>query len=104
MSPEFARRAVLMLWLGAMGLVVYKEFGNPANPGKPLPRPCKLIPVSIGYTGLGFIAEVLPTVAFLIALGITVGEVVTQDNPVTNVFNDLAGSIQRENASVAAAG
>ena len=104
MSPDFARRAVLLMWLGAVGVVGYKEFGNPKNPGRPLPRPCKLIPPAIGYTGLGLLAEFVPQVAFLVALGLTVAEVVAADNPIVNVFGQLGDSIRRENASVAAAG
>lgn len=102
MSPDFARRAVLLMWLGALGIATYKELGEPKNPGRPLPRPCKLIPVSIGYTGLGLLAELVPSLAFIVALGITIGAVIAED-PVTTVFSQLAGSIQRENAAVAAA-
>lgn len=104
MSGEFARRAVLLMWLGTVGITIYKEFGNPANPGRPLPRPCKLIPPAIGYTGLGLMAEFLPQVAFLVALGVTIGDVVATDNPFLNIFNQLADSLRRENAAVAAAG
>jgi len=103
-SPDFARRAVLLMWLGSVGVVVYKEFGSAKNPGRPLPRPCKLIPPAIGYTGLGLLAEFVPQVAFLVALGLTVAEVVTADNPVVNIASQLGESVRRENASVAAAG
>jgi hypothetical protein len=101
----FAMRGVLLMWLGAVGVVVYKEFGNPKNPDRPLPRPCKLIPPAIGYTGLGLMAQFLPTVAFLVAIGLTVSEVVMDpSNPATNIFQQLAGSITRENQAVAQAG
>jgi len=100
----FASRGVLLMWLGAIGLVVYKEFGNLRNPDRPLPRPCKLIPPSIGYTGLGVLAQFAPSVAFLLAVGLAVSEVVAQQNPVTSVFQQLADSIGRENAMVAKAG
>ena len=99
----FAARGVLLMWLAAVGIVVYKEFGNQNNPDRPLPRPCKLIPPSIGYTGLGFLAQFLPTAALLVAIGITVGEVVQQQNPVTNIFQQVADSLARENQSVAQA-
>lgn len=99
----FAARGVLLMWLGAVGLVAYKEFGNQSNPDRPLPRPCKLIPPSIGYTGLGILAQFLPTVALLVAVGLAVSEVVQQDNPVTNIFQQLADSITSENRSVAQA-
>ena len=102
-DPDFAVRGVLLMWLGAVGLVVYKEFGAATNPDRPLPRPCKLIPPAIGYTGLGILAQFLPTVAFLVAIGLTVSEVVQQDNPATNIFQQLATSITAENRSVAAA-
>lgn len=97
----FAARGVLLMWLGAVGIVVYKEFGNQSNPDRPLPRPCKLIPPAIGYTGLGLLAQFLPTLALLVAIGLTVSEVVQQDNPATNIFQQLASSIQKENQSVA---
>ena len=100
----FAARGVLLMWLGAIGIVVYKDFGNPKNPDRPLPRPCKLIPPSIGFTGLGLLAEFMPAVALLVAVGLAVSEVVTQQNPVTSIFQQLADSINRENASVAKAG
>lgn len=111
MSPDFARRAVLGMWLGALGVVFYREWGNPRNPGRPLPRPCKLIPPSIGYTGLGLLAELVPMVAFLVALGLTVAEVVAAAQreaeaggiPQT-IFDQVAASIGRENRAVAAAG
>jgi len=102
-DPGFAVRGVLMMWLGAVGIVVYKEFGNANNPDRPLPRPCQLIPPAIGYTGLGLLAQFLPTVAFLVAIGLTVAEVVQQDNPATNIFSQLATSITKENQSVAKA-
>jgi hypothetical protein len=104
MTADFARQGVLMMWIGAVGLVAYKEFGNPKNPDRPLPRPCKLIPPSIGYTGLGILAQFAPSIAFLVAIGLTVGEVVAQQNPVGSIFQNLADSINRENASVAKAG
>ncbi len=100
----FATRGILLMWLGALGIVVYKEFGNAKNPDRPLPRPCKLIPPSIGYTGLGALAQFLPGVAFLVAVGLAVSEVVAQQNPVTSIFQQLADSISKENASVAKAG
>jgi len=103
-DAQFAVRGVLLLWLGALGIVVYKEFGNPRNPDRPLPRPCKLIPPSIGYTGLGALAQFWPAGAFLIAIGLTVSEVVAQQNPVSSIFQQLADSITRENAAVAKAG
>lgn len=103
-DQAFATRGILLLWLGAVGITVYKEFGNVRNPDRPLPRPCKLIPPSIGYTGLGALAQFLPSVAFLVAVGLTVSEVVAQQNPVTSIFQQLADSIERENASVAKAG
>lgn len=103
-SADFATRGVLLMWLGAIGIVVYKEFGNPKNPDRPLPRPCKLIPPSIGYTGLGALAQFLPGVAFLVGIGLVVGEVVAQQNPVSSIFQQLADSINRENAAVAKAG
>lgn len=99
----FAQRGVLLMWLGAVGIVVYKEFGNTQNPDRPLPRPCKLIPPAIGYTGLGLLAQFLPTLALLVAIGLTVSEVVQQDNPATNIFQQLATSITKENQSVAQA-
>jgi hypothetical protein len=98
----FAAKGVLLMWLGAVGIVVWKEFGNPNNPDRPLPRPCKLIPPAIGYTGLGLLAQFLPTAALLVAVGLTVTEVV-QENPVTNVFQQLAESVSHTNRSVAAA-
>lgn len=100
----FATRGVLLLWLGALGIVVYKEFGNTKNPDRPLPRPCKLIPPSIGYTGLGALAQFWPAGAFLVAIGLAVSEVVAQQNPVSSIFQQLADSITRENAAVSKAG
>jgi hypothetical protein len=77
MNPEFARRAVMVMFLGAVAIVVWKEWGNQNNDGRPLPRPCKLIPVAIGYTGLGLISELVPALAAMLALGLTVGELVS---------------------------
>lgn len=104
-SPAFARNAILGMWLGAIAIVTYKEFGNPSNPGRPLPRPCKLIPAAIGYTGLGLLAEVAPPIAFLVALGITVGEIVMDagtSGAASTILYQLAASIQKETASVGA--
>lgn len=103
-DSTFATRGVLFMWLAAIGLVAYKEFGNPKNIDRPLPRPCKLIPPSIGYTGLGALAQFWPAGAFLIAVGLAVSEVVAQQNPVSSILQQLADSINRENASVAKAG
>jgi hypothetical protein len=103
-DQAFALRGVLLLWLAAIGIVVYREFGNPKNPDRPLPRPCKLIPPSIGYTGLGALAQFWPAGALLVAIGLAVSEVVAQQNPVGSIFQQLADSIGRENAAVAKAG
>jgi hypothetical protein len=103
-DPTFATRGILLMWLGAIGIAAYKEFGNPRNPDRPLPRPCKLIPLSIGYTGLGLLASFMPSVAFLVSIGLAVSEVVAQQNPVSSIFQQLADSISRENAAVAKAG
>jgi hypothetical protein len=100
----FAAKGVLLMWLGAIAVVVYKEnLPGANNPDRPLPRPCKLIPPSLGYTGLGLLAQFLPTVALVVAVGLTVTEVV-QENPLTtNVFQQLAESVSQTNRSVAAA-
>lgn len=103
-DASFATRGILLMWLGALGIVVYREFGNPRNLDRPLPRPCKLIPPSIGYTGLGALAQFWPGGAFLIGIGLVVSEVVAQQNPVSSIFQQLADSISRENAAVAKAG
>ncbi len=100
MNAEFARNGILMMWLGAVGIVIYKEFGNSNNPDRPLPRPCKLIPPAIGYTGLGLMAQILPGIAVLVALGLTVSEVVASDNPATNIFNQFASSVNKEVSTV----
>jgi hypothetical protein len=104
-SPAFARNGVLLMWLGSIAIVAYKEFGNQSNPGRPLPRPCKLIPGAIGYTGLGLLAELMPPIAFLVALGITVGEIVWDAGTygaASTILYQLSGSIRKETAQVGA--
>lgn len=103
MNAEFAKRAILLMWLGAVGVVTYKEFGNDNNPGRPLPRPCKLYPAAIGYTGLGFMAEFLPSVTMLVALGITIGEVVFEGGiagGTGTILSAISGSIDKTTAQV----
>ena len=101
---SFAIRGILILWLGAIGIVAYKEYGNPKNVDKPFPRPCKLIPPSIGYTGIAIMAEFAPTVAFALALALAVSEVVQTQGLSQTIFDQLANSIQKENQAVAKAG
>lgn len=101
-DSDFAQRGILVMWLGAVGIVLYKEFGNPNNPDRPLPRPCKLIPPAIGFTGLGLMAQFFPTIAFMVALGITVTELV-QQNPATSLIDALSKSIGKQTQAAAAA-
>lgn len=104
MNDRFATNGIMVMWLGAVGLVIYKEFGNANNPSRPLPRPCKLIPPAIGYTGLGLLAQFMPTLAFMVALGLTVTEVVNNQGLPHTIFDNLASSIGAENRAVAQAG
>lgn len=104
MSPEFAARGVMLLWLGAIGIVVYREFGDPNNIDKPFPRPCKLIPPSIGYTGLGVLAAFWPTAAFVVALGITIGEAISQAGAFQALLDQISQSISTTTDRARAAG
>jgi hypothetical protein len=90
------------MWAGTIVITIIKEIQlGPANPGYPLPRPCKFVPEAIGYSGLGLLATLMPGVAFLVAIGITIGSV-THDAGVlgvgSTVLTTVSSTINRTTA------
>ncbi|MGH7745153.1 MAG: hypothetical protein ACREQ5_10185 [Candidatus Dormibacteria bacterium] len=89
----------MVLFLGAIGAIVYKENVTKNNTSKPFPRPFALFPAVVGYTGLGFIAEWAPTIAMLVASGLTLSVLVKGKGDILNkASKSLAELVQKAEA------
>jgi hypothetical protein len=72
-SAAEARRWILGFWGLTAIFTIIREAQNAKNPGRPLPRPFTLLGSAAGFSVIGLLAELLPSLMVLTAGGITVG-------------------------------